>query len=127
MVREDYEWLEAMLKKWRCNMIRHGAAEGVDMACDTWASRNFYPRDPHPVSREDWNKYKTRSGKSYAGIRRNTQMAETLPVPVVCIAFPGKKGTTNMIQTCHKKGIPVEVQDEDRFIAWSNIVRDIAF
>jgi hypothetical protein len=123
-VDEDRDWLTRMQKKYGFNIVRHGGATGADEGADEWARMNYIRRDSMPVSREEWNKYRhPRTGKSYAGMIRNQKMADKLPKPKVCLVFPGGNGTESMIKIAKKAGIPIEIQDNPRFVAWSNYVR----
>lgn len=116
MILEDFKWFEEMLRKYKITLVRHGGADGVDSEIDRWCKANFYRTDPHPVTPEEWNRHRNaKTGKSYAGMLRNKKMAELEPIPKVCIAFTGAKGTLNMIETARKKGIPVE-ESPERFI-----------
>lgn len=71
------------------NCVVHGAATGADSLAGEWArSRNIEER-PYPA---DWKKYGKR-----AGYLRNEEMLFK-EKPDVVIAFPGGKGTENMVQ-----------------------------
>lgn len=108
-------------------MIRHGDATGADSCANEWARMRFIKIDRCPVKKEDWNKYRTKEGKSYAGARRNLFMAEKNPIPFLAIFFPGKNGTKNMLEIAKRKGMIIEIQEHERFVAWSNIVKNMFF
>ena len=80
-------------------VIISGAAKGVDTIAIDWAVVNFTQCEEYPA---DWDKY----GKA-AGIIRNKQMLEK-GKPDLVIAFPGGKGTHNMVELAKKEGIPVK-------------------
>lgn len=78
--------------------IIHGAAKGADSLADQWAVVNWVPFEEYPA---DWEKY----GRS-AGHIRNQQMLDE-GKPDVVIAFPGGRGTANMIERARKAGVEV--------------------
>jgi len=84
--------------------VYHGAAYGADLFGRDVASvcgiptRSFLP---------DWDKH----GKP-AGMIRNRQMLHTAIDEasldnVICTAFPGGRGTANMVSICRKAGVEV--------------------
>lgn len=77
--------------------IIHGNASGADTLASMWARRHHVSAWPFPAQ---WSKY----GKS-AGPRRNKQMLGTGAKLVV--AFPGGKGTRNMVKQARAAGIEV--------------------
>lgn len=89
--------------------IIHGDATGADTLAALWASHTWkHNGDSIEVKAfpADWNKH----GKS-AGYIRNKQMLDE-GKPDLVVAFPGGKGTTNMVQLAAKAGIPcISVDD----------------
>lgn len=82
--------------------IIHGAARGADTLAAWWGSGRKVGLEPYPA---DWAKH----GRS-AGPKRNEQMLRD-GKPDVCIAFPGGRGTADMVRRCRAAGIEViEVQ-----------------
>jgi hypothetical protein len=82
-------------------MIVHGNAAGADTHAKHWALRNKRQEWAFPA---EWSKY----GNS-AGPRRNKQMLGSGAELVV--AFPGGKGTRNMVKQARHAGLEViEVQ-----------------
>jgi YspA, cpYpsA-related SLOG family len=77
----------------------HGGASGVDSFAGSWA--DYTDECLVEVYPADWDKL----GKA-AGPIRNTKMLEE-GKPDFCIAFPGGKGTLNMVNQCKKAGVPV--------------------
>ena len=76
----------------------HGDAKGADSLADAWARYNGIETDPFPA---DWEL----NGKA-AGPIRNRQMIAS---GIAClIAFPGGRGTADMVAACIKAGIPVK-------------------
>jgi len=78
--------------------IIHGNAAGADDLADSWAKANHIPVLPF---RADWGTF----GRS-AGPIRNKQMIEE-GKPDLVVAFPGGKGTANMIKQAKAAGIKV--------------------
>lgn len=80
-----------------CTFLIHGDASGVDTLCGLWAKNNNIGVKACPA---EWNVY----GKT-AGIIRNSQMLHLNPD--VLIAFPGNKGTRDMVRKAINKGIEI--------------------
>lgn len=86
--------------------VIHGAALGADMLADEWARKNNLQVIPFPA---DWDSY----GNS-AGPIRNRQMLIN-GHPTLVIAFPGGKGTRDMVDLARMSKIPViEVSRDGR-------------
>jgi hypothetical protein len=79
-------------------IIINGAAKGVDEVSSEWAIVNWCKYFEFPAN---WKKY----GKA-AGHIRNKQMLNE-GKPDVVLAFPGGKGTANMVKQAEESGIPV--------------------
>jgi hypothetical protein len=76
-----------------------GMARGADLMAWYWAKKvGFVPTDEYPA---DWSKY----GNS-AGPIRNKQMLDD-GRPDLVVAFPGGKGTANMIEQSKRAGVKV--------------------
>ncbi len=82
-------------------VIIHGGASGVDTFADEWAVVNWVPTDPYEVTKEEWD----RLGKA-AGPLRNQQMLDE-GKPDLVIAFPGGKGTADMVRKARAAGVEV--------------------
>jgi hypothetical protein len=80
------------------DVVRHGAARGADLLADAWAKVRGIPVDPYPA---DWATY----GRGAGPIRNRAMVADGNVVG--CVAFPGGKGTADMVETCRAHGIPV--------------------
>lgn len=76
----------------------HGNAAGADELVDRWAKANHIKVTPFPA---DWGTF----GKS-AGPIRNQQMLEE-GKPDIVVAFPGGKGTADMVRRAKRAGIEV--------------------
>lgn len=79
-------------------IIISGGASGVDSIAIDWAIVNWVTFEEYKA---DWKTY----GKS-AGMIRNKQMLDS-GIDLV-IAFPGGKGTTNMVNIAKKAGVSVK-------------------
>ena len=99
----DFESLCAELDLWheihKFTQIIHGAAQGTDWMAGTWATSRGIPVREYPVTSEGWK----RLGKK-AGHLRNTEMLQEKPNLV--IAFPGGRGTADMIRQALAAEIP---------------------
>ena len=78
--------------------VVQGGAEGADGLAREWAQARCVPFTTYPAN---WN----RDGKS-AGPIRNQQMIETEPDAV--LAFPGGRGTADMVRRAVLHEIPVQ-------------------
>lgn len=96
-----WECLDRVADRVTITAIRHGAARGADSLADQWAKRRGYAVQPFPVTSADWNA----KGKA-AGHLRNTAMLDAGNV-VCVVAFPGGRGTENMIRQAQERGVPV--------------------
>lgn len=79
-------------------VLIHGDQSGVDRLAKSWAEFYKLKIIPFPAA---WKKF----GKA-AGPIRNTQMLEE-GNPDLVVAFPGGRGTKNMIQQAKKYGVPI--------------------
>ncbi len=76
----------------------HGAAPGADSLAGEWANHRKVLCMPYPA---DWSKH----GRAAGPIRNQRMLDEGRPHLV--IAFPGGKGTADMIKKAEGAGIPV--------------------
>lgn len=76
----------------------HGAARGADTIAAVYAECRGWPIERYPA---DWAKYGTAAGPI-----RNRQMLDQ-GKPDLVIAFPGGRGTADMIRRAEKAGVPV--------------------
>lgn len=93
-----YDALDNLYFQHKINTIITGGAKGADYWGEAWAITNHVPL---VVFKANWEKY----GKS-AGHIRNTQMINE-GKPNLVLAFPGGKGTANMIKQAHANKIEV--------------------
>lgn len=93
---KDYEVLDQLKDELGVTQVVHGGANGADAAGKAWAQVKCIP------SREfqaQWCTY----GKA-AGPVRNRKMAEYADA---LVAFPGGKGTANMVKVARELGLRV--------------------
>lgn len=97
----NYEFIKLALDKahklFNIILIIEGGANGADSLAKRWALENNI--EVH-TEKAQWDVY----GKS-AGCIRNAKMADHKPD--LCIAFPGGRGTLNMISIAKQKSIRV--------------------
>lgn len=80
--------------------ICHGGASGADVLAGAWAISRGIPCRVYPA---DWKRYGKR-----AGPLRNEEMLTDFR-PDCVVAFPGGRGTLNMIALAHKAGVRVDI------------------
>jgi len=90
--------LEAVKAKHGISELIHGGAKGADSLCATWAKSTGIPVH---LFRADWDKFGKRAGHI-----RNQQMIDE-GKPDAAIAFPGGRGTADMVRRCISAGLPV--------------------
>lgn len=95
---EDYAFLRDVLDYYAPTLVIHGAARGADSLAHRWAQNRCISVESHPA---DWQAH----GKA-AGPIRNAKMISA-GKPDLVIAFPGGKGTANMVKIATDKGVPV--------------------
>ncbi|WNL50626.1 DprA-like DNA processing chain A [Ruegeria phage RpAliso] len=79
------------------------ALAGADALAGRWADERGIDQIKFPAN---WNGH-----GNAAGMRRNKQMLEMIP-PDVCIAFPGGRGTANMMRIAREAGVElIDVED----------------
>lgn len=80
------------------SLLIHGAARGADSLAGRWAAERGIPIEAFPAN---WD----RDGRT-AGPIRNAQMLRE-GRPDVVIAFPGSRGTADMIRQAQRASVPV--------------------
>lgn len=93
----DKSFLYEQLDLVHPTLILHGGARGADALTDIYALEKKIPRK---IFRAEWHIHGNKAGPI-----RNEQMAKSGPDLVV--AFPGGRGTNNMVSVAKKYGIPV--------------------
>ncbi|RVT89267.1 DUF2493 domain-containing protein [Rhodovarius crocodyli] len=82
----------------RAEVLIDGGAEGADMLAEQWAmSRDV----PMLTFRADWQRH----GRAAGPIRNGQMLAQGKPTLV--IAFPGGRGTADMVRQARTAGVPV--------------------
>lgn len=98
----DAEYLDNFLDdlhvRYKFTQVIHGAQRGADLLADAWAKLRKIDRRPFPA---DWTKY-----GNAAGPIRNSQMLKQ-GKPDLVVAFPGDKGTADMMAKAKKAHVPV--------------------
>lgn len=90
--------LDAIHARTPITRLAHGDCEGTDKLAGEWARSRGVEEVPHPA---DWDRW----GNS-AGPRRNSSMLKA-ESPDMAIAFPGGKGTGDLVKKAGAQGIPV--------------------
>lgn len=85
----------------RPTLLIHGGASGADELAQWWCDAISSPPVPTKVFKADWGRW----GKS-AGPKRNQLMLES-SAPDLVVAFPGGRGTADMVRRATLAKIPV--------------------
>ncbi len=88
--------LDGIASRNNVKAIIHGAARGADKLAGEWAKRNLVEELAFPA---DWERH-----PKAAGPIRNQQMLDE-GKPTHCIAFPGGRGTADMVARAKKAGL----------------------
>ena len=97
--------LDELHKKTPITCLIHGGASGADFLANHWATAyGGMPQEEYP--------YKLGGTSKAAGLIRNLMML-VQGKPNLVVAFPGGKGTADMVRKARKAGIKVmEIKDE---------------
>ena len=90
--------LDQLHSEYKFSVVIHGKQRGADTLADKWAESIGILTEPYPAN---WDEY----GRG-AGPIRNKQMIDE-GKPDLVIAFPGGKGTANMVKQAKQEGIQV--------------------
>jgi hypothetical protein len=90
--------LTHLLQSRGIDLLIHGAARGADTLAADWAKAHAVAVKAFPA---DWD-----ASGNQAGPIRNQQMLDE-GRPTACIAFPGGRGTADMVRRAGAAGIPV--------------------
>lgn len=93
----DREAVFAALDRLAPTSIIHGGATGADSLADEWASTTGTPCTTYYAN---WQVH----GRAAGPIRNAEMLAE---MPDVVVAFPGGKGTADMVRQARAKGVRV--------------------
>ena len=92
--------LDELLTLYGVRKLVHGCAAGADRLADQWAeSRKIKLIKRHPA---DWAKH-----GNAAGPIRNQEMLDDNRHLDVIVAFPGGRGTADMVRRARAAGIPI--------------------
>lgn len=97
-----YAVLDSIREEHGIDCIVQGGQSGADDLAEEWAREREIPKIITYVA--GWKKY----GNS-AGPIRNKFMLDDNPDLDLVIAFPGGKGTANMVKQAQERGIPVQI------------------
>jgi hypothetical protein len=92
-----YETLTRLHSQHKFTALIHGDARGADRLGGEWASSMGIPVEAFPA---DWKKH----GKAAGPIRNATMLKAR---PDMLVAFPGGRGTADMVQKAEAAGLPV--------------------
>jgi hypothetical protein len=84
--------------------VRRGAPKvlvGADKLAGQWARERGIPERAYPVSQAEWD-----AVGAAAGPMRNRRMLER-ESPELCVAFPGGRGTHNMVVQARLARVPI--------------------
>lgn len=81
--------------------IAEGRALGVDQAAGAWADHKAHAHWKFPINNEVDGVDPMTAPK-----RRNQRMLDTFK-PDICVGLPGGGGTNDMMDRCHRAGVPV--------------------
>lgn len=94
----DFPRVEEMLSRITITSIVHGGASGADALAQEYADDHFIPT---LVFEADWAKH----GKAAGPIRNEYMLLHGKPDLVM--AFPGGRGTADMVRRAKAAGVPV--------------------
>lgn len=98
--RQDaFSCLDSLHAQYGITGIVEGEARGADTLAKEWAIARGVTLYPH---RADWDTH----GKK-AGHLRNAAMLNNNPPPTYCVAFPGGRGTADMVSKAKAAGLVV--------------------
>lgn len=89
--------LNAVHESEEISVLIHGAANGADTLAGEWAARHDIRVVACPA---EWKRY----GRGAGPVRNREMLALS---PDLLVAFPGGRGTADMISAAEKKGIPI--------------------
>jgi hypothetical protein len=81
----------------------HGDANGADRLAGEWGTARGITVEAHPA---DWKKH----GRAAGPIRNQKMLEET---PALVVAFPGGKGTADMVKKARQAGVEVFVVESE--------------
>jgi hypothetical protein len=91
----------SVLDRLEPTFVIEGGADGADLLAYRWATRNLDLERNHQCFKAEWVKHGKR-----AGPMRNQRMLDE-GKPDLVLAFPGGKGTADMVRRAKRAGIEV--------------------
>lgn len=104
---DDYELMLLVLDQMKPKELGHGDARGADSLAQRYAEYRGVPVRRYPA---DWDRH----GRS-AGPIRNREMFKDFQ-PDIVVAFPGGRGTADMVSVAQKAKCKFMVIDPDDYI-----------
>ena len=98
---DDKSAVWSQLDALKPSFVMEGGADGADVLAWRWAKRNL-PGDCRQTFEANWS----RDGKA-AGPARNQRMLDE-GKPDLVLAFPGGRGTADMIRRAKRANVPVK-------------------
>lgn len=95
-----FKELDKLHKIYNFSLLIHGDATGADTLSKNWALKNNVPVKAFPVTKQDWQQY----GKAAGVIRNSVMLKEN---PDLLVAFPGGKGTADMVKKAQKINLEI--------------------
>lgn len=92
-----FKFLDDLHNQHPFTSILHGNARGADKIAGAWARSRHMKEEIHPAQ---WQKHGLAAGPI-----RNQEMLDTKPN--FAVAFPGGKGTADMVRRIKKAGLPL--------------------
>jgi hypothetical protein len=92
-----FETLDRLHAAHSFTILIHGDANGADRLAGEWATSRGITVEAQPP---DWKKH----GRAAGPIRNQKMLAEN---PALVVAFPGGKGTADMVKKAKKAGLEV--------------------
>lgn len=96
-----YDTLDELDQREEITCIVHGGATGADAHADGWAMSRGRVATRYPVQDWEW-----RSHGKRAGAMRNQRMLDE-GKPDMVVAFPGGRGTADMVRRAKRAGVSV--------------------
>lgn len=100
-----YRVLDQLHRERGVEVLIEGDAEGADRIAGSWARQNGIENLKFPA---DW----TTHGRAAGPIRNGQMLVEGKPDLV--LAFPGGRGTANMIRQAKAAGVPVQEEPAEQ-------------
>lgn len=97
-VSRVYAVLDKLHREAGIDCLMQGGARGADILASVWATKNHVLQE---VYEADWE-----NQGSFAGPARNKRMLDE-GRPDLVIAFPGGRGTADMVRKARKAGVEV--------------------